>query len=103
MKTLCYASAVPSIYTLYNMPTQHEGSDELPPEDRVNFVRNFKKARLEADIRQEELVKTTGLTQSFISNIENLKTNFSLDNASILAKAVGKPLWEMLRPLDKEK
>ncbi len=103
METLCYASPELSLYILYNMPTRPPDSDELALEDRRNFVRNFKNARKQANITQEELVKRTGLTQAFISNIEKLKTNFSLDNASILANAVGIPLWQLLSPPEKRK
>lgn len=95
---LCYASTIPSIYTLYNMPTRPPQSEQLLLRQRRVFAKNFKEARIKAGISQEQLIQKTGLTQSFISNIESVKTNFSLDNASMLAEAVGEPLWKLLTP-----
>ena len=65
------------------------------------FAHNLKAARLDAGLTQEDMMRKTGLTQPFISSVEAGKSTVSLDNASKLAKAVGKPLWQLLNPSHK--
>ncbi len=70
-------------------------------QERQVFAKNFKQARIAAKITQVQLEQRTGLKQTFISNVENAKKPISLDSATILADAVGKPLWQLLTPVDK--
>jgi transcriptional regulator with XRE-family HTH domain len=80
------------------MPKRNQASTDLALRLRRIFARNFKEARKSAGLTQEDLVKMTGLTQAFISNIETGKSTVSLDNAHILSEAVDKTLTELLSP-----
>ena len=80
------------------MANRSEENKNLIHKERKIFASNLKKARLDAGLTQEGLVRRTNLTQAFISGIETCKTNPSMDNASRLAKAVGKTLRDLLDP-----
>lgn len=67
-------------------------------QERRLFAHNFRQARKDADLSQVSLTKITGLSQAFISNVENAKSTINLDNAKALADAVGQPLWKLLTP-----
>jgi transcriptional regulator with XRE-family HTH domain len=63
-------------------------SEDVVIKETSRFASNLKKARKEAGLTQSDLVKITGLTQGFISDVENNKTSISIRNVVILAKAV---------------
>lgn len=90
-----FSSALP------HMPMQQLESKALIQEERRIFARNFKRARKAAKLTQVALRRSTGLTQAFISSVENAKSTVSLDNANILADAVGQSLRQLLTPLEK--
>jgi transcriptional regulator with XRE-family HTH domain len=69
-----------------------------PPISRMVFAANFKAARKAAKLRQSDIHKTTGLSASFISDVENAKANISLDKADLLARVVGQDLHRLLDP-----
>lgn len=83
------------------MAHRSEENKNLIHKERKIFASNLKKARLEAGLTQEDLVKRTNLTQAFISDVETGKSTVSLDNASLLADAVGQPLWKLQKPSEK--
>ena len=83
------------------MAHRSQENKNLILKERKIFANNLKKARLEAGLTQEDLVKRTNLTQAFISDVETGKSTVSLDNASLLADAVGQPLWQLQRPSEK--
>jgi DNA-binding XRE family transcriptional regulator len=83
------------------MPNLQLKSDTLIQKDRRVFAYNFKRARKAAGLTQDALSRITGLTQAFLSDVENAKSTVSLDNASALAEAVGHSLLQLLTPLDK--
>ena len=83
------------------MPNPQLKSDTLIQKDRRIFAYNFKRARKAAGLTQDALSRITGLTQAFLSDVENAKSTVSLDNASALAEAVGHSLLQLLTPLDK--
>jgi DNA-binding XRE family transcriptional regulator len=85
----------------HSMPKRNQESTDLALLHRRIFARNFKQARKESGLTQDALSKITGLTQAFISNVENAKDAISLDNANILADAVGQPLRQLLTPPEK--
>jgi transcriptional regulator with XRE-family HTH domain len=62
------------------------------------FAANFKAARKTAKLRQSDIHKSTGLSASFISDVENAKANISLDKADLLARVVGQDLHRLLDP-----
>ena len=83
------------------MPNHQLKSDALIQKERRVFAYNFKRARKAAGLTQDALSRITGLTQAFLSDVENAKSTVSLDNASALAEAVGHSLLQLLTPLDK--
>lgn len=58
---------------------------------------NLKRIRTEKRITQGDIVRTLGVSRSFISNIENGKTNPTLSTISKLAKALGVSSDELLK------
>ncbi|QCZ83764.1 transcriptional regulator (plasmid) [Xanthomonas citri pv. punicae] len=68
------------------------------PVERLIFARNFRQARKAAKLSQRYIRDRTGLTRSWISNIETGKSPPNLDNMAMLAKCVGVPLWKLLVP-----
>ena len=68
------------------------------PKEREIFARNFKAAREAAGLSQREIHKQTGIGYTYLSRVENCLENISLDKMAVLAAAVKKPLFELLRP-----
>lgn len=58
---------------------------------------NLKKIRVSKNIAQTELAETLGIDKSFLSNIENGKTNPTLSTITSLAKALGVSANELLK------
>lgn len=58
---------------------------------------NLKKIRLSKAIKQAEIARTLGVDRSFVSNIENGKTNPTLSTIASLAKALGVSTNELLK------
>ena len=59
--------------------------------------RNLKRIRIKKGITQGDIVRALGVSRSFISNIENGKTNPTLATIAKLAKAVGVSTNELLK------
>ena len=81
-----------------SMPKRKQESKDLILRERKIFALNFKQARKDARLTQNDITKLTGLTQAFLSNVENSKNAISLDNANVLADVVGQPLRQLLTP-----
>lgn len=58
---------------------------------------NLKKIRLSKGITQISIAKTLGVDRSFVSNIENGKTNPTLSTISSLAKVLGVTVSELMK------
>ena len=58
---------------------------------------NLKRIRLEKGITQTSIAKALGADRSFVSNIENGKTNPTLSTISSLVKALGVSINELLK------
>ncbi len=58
---------------------------------------NLKRIRLDKGIKQIALAKTLNVDRSFVSNLENGKTNPTLSTISNLAKALGVSTNELLK------
>ncbi|WP_294537722.1 helix-turn-helix transcriptional regulator [uncultured Rhodoblastus sp.] len=56
---------------------------------REVFARNLRRLRRERGVTQEQLSHSTGLNQSYLSEVEAGKRNISIDNIDALAKALG--------------
>ncbi|EGN2600648.1 helix-turn-helix transcriptional regulator [Salmonella enterica] len=82
------------------MPMPDDLNDLRPPTspERLFFARRFREARKAARMSQREIRERCGVSQSFVSDVENGKNSINIDSMSTLAKAVGVPLWKLLRP-----
>jgi DNA-binding XRE family transcriptional regulator len=103
VKVIAFAVTIRFMHNLTQFSNSNRGAT-MPgkeKETRRVFARNFKQARKEANLTQEDIVKMTGLTQPFISRVENARTTINIDNAELLAVAVKKPLWILLNPVKK--
>jgi transcriptional regulator with XRE-family HTH domain len=58
---------------------------------------NLKKLRMEKNISQTEIAKALDVDRSFVSNIENGKTNPTLSTITNLAKVLGVSASELLK------
>jgi DNA-binding XRE family transcriptional regulator len=79
--------------------THSQEDQDMILRDRKIFARNLREARKQKGLTQEDIQKKTGLTQQFISDVENGKTTLSLDNANLLAAAVEQPIWKLTNPV----
>ncbi|QQS60111.1 helix-turn-helix transcriptional regulator [Candidatus Falkowbacteria bacterium] len=59
-------------------------------DDSKKLGKNLKKIRVKTNITQEEVAKKLGVDRSFISNIENGKTNPTLSTISEQKEIIGK-------------
>ena len=66
-------------------------------DDAKRLGQNLKKIRTQKDITQVSIAKTLGVDRSFVSNIENGKTNPTLSTITNLAKALGVSTDELLK------
>ncbi|MEQ1561361.1 MAG: helix-turn-helix transcriptional regulator [Nitrospira sp.] len=66
-------------------------------DDAKKLGENLKKIRTKKNITQTELVKTLGVDKSFVSNIENGKTNPTLSTITNLAQTLGVSTNELLK------
>lgn len=66
-------------------------------DDAKKLGENLKRIRTKKSITQIEIAKTLGANRSFISNIENGKTNPTLSTITSLAKALGVSTNELLK------
>ena len=65
--------------------------------ESAKLGKNLKRIRTEKSITQGDIVRTLGVSRSFVSNIENGKTNPTLATIAKLAKAVGVSVDELLK------
>ena len=60
------------------------------------FGKNVKIERIKKDLTQEQLAEIMGVSQNFVSNIENGKQNMSLAKVLELSKHIGTDLENLL-------
>ncbi len=65
--------------------------------DAKKLGENLKKIRMEKDITQSSIARNLGVDRSFVSNIENGKTNPTLSTITNLAKSLGVTTSELLK------
>lgn len=58
---------------------------------------NLRRIRTEKGISQGDIVRTLGMPKSFVSSIENGRTNPTLATISKLAKAIGVSVGELMK------
>ena len=83
------------------MSSQKQTKRAFILQERRIFAKNLKRAREDAGFTQDELSRITGMTQSFLSKVENARNNISLDKMIVLSDAIGKPLSQLLAPPEK--
>ncbi|MEX0672582.1 MAG: helix-turn-helix transcriptional regulator [Candidatus Paceibacterota bacterium] len=66
-------------------------------EDAKKLGENLKKIRLSKGIKQVEIAKMLEVDRSFVSNIENGKTNPTLSTIASIAKVLGISTNELLK------
>ena len=65
--------------------------------ESARLGKNLKRIRTAKGITQGDIVRTLGVSRSFVSNIENGKTNPTLATIAKLAKAIGVSTNELLK------
>jgi len=66
-------------------------------EEAQKLGKNLKRIRTKKGITQGDIVRLLGMPKSFVSSIENGKTNPTLATITKLAKAVGVSINELLK------
>jgi transcriptional regulator with XRE-family HTH domain len=65
--------------------------------ESARLGKNLKRIRTAKGITQGDIVRSLGVSRSFISNIENGKTNPTLATIAKLAEAIGVSIDELLK------
>ena len=65
--------------------------------ESAKLGKNLKRIRTEKGITQGDIVRNLGVSRSFISNIENVKTNPTLSTITNIAKALEVSSDELLK------
>lgn len=66
-------------------------------DDVKKLGENLKRIRVKKNITQVEIAKKLGVDRSFVSNLENAKTNPTLATITNLAQALGVSTNELLK------
>lgn len=66
-------------------------------EESKKLGNNLKKIRIQKNIKQIKIAEALGVDRSFISNIENGKTNPTLSTIANIAKVLGVSPNELLK------
>lgn len=69
---------------------------------RRRMSENLKRLRAARKISQEELGDLAGLHRTYVSQVERMVTNVSLDNIYLLAEALAVDPVELLRQVEEE-
>ena len=73
-------------------------SDDAARVARNLFARNLRCIRRERGMTQETLSLESGLTQSYLSEIEASRRNVSIDNIGVIARALDVPITRLFEP-----
>ncbi|UQN10221.1 helix-turn-helix domain-containing protein [Deinococcus sp. QL22] len=68
-----------------------------PSRDRLLFGLRVREERRRQGLTLEELGERTSLVWNYIASVERGERNITMDNASVLAKGLGLPLWTLLQ------
>lgn len=71
-------------------------TDKGPTESRLIFGRRLREERNKRGMTLEDLAESSGITWSYIAQVEVGRRNISVDNMHLLAAGVGVPLKELL-------
>lgn len=75
---------------------------KAPTATRLIFAENLRRARLRTPLSQERLAELAGLDRTYISSLERLKYNVTIDNIHRIAAALGMEPYQLLMPTDSE-
>ena len=95
----CYAMAVDWWYRsrdAWRMASKQAKASPLP--SRLVFAVMLRRARMELGISQEELADRAEVHRTYVGHLERGESNVSVDSMDKLAKALKKPLFELLVP-----
>lgn len=67
-----------------------------PTESRLTFGRRLREERQKRGMTLEDLAEASGITWSYIAQVEVGRRNVSVDNMHLLAAGVGMALRELL-------
>jgi transcriptional regulator with XRE-family HTH domain len=67
---------------------------------QVAWGRALRKFRTNAGISQEKLADMAGMNRSYVGDVERGQRNISLANMDQLARALGKPLSELMKVVE---
>jgi len=65
--------------------------------EQIKLGKNLKRIRTQKNITQGDIARSLKVGRSFITNIENGKTNPTLDTIVRIAKAIGVPVGELMK------
>ncbi|MBY0240235.1 MAG: helix-turn-helix domain-containing protein [Burkholderiaceae bacterium] len=65
---------------------------------REIFGKNLRRVRRLKEVSQEDLALTSGLSRTYVSEVERGARNVSIDNMGLLADALGVPLKDLVDP-----
>ncbi|HUY62577.1 MAG TPA: helix-turn-helix transcriptional regulator [Candidatus Paceibacterota bacterium] len=65
--------------------------------EQIKLGRNLKRIRTRKDISQGDIARALKVGRSFITNIENGKTNPTLATIARIAKAIGVSVGELMK------
>jgi transcriptional regulator with XRE-family HTH domain len=68
------------------------------PSAREVFAKNLRRTRRLRDISQEALAHESGLSRTYVSEVERGERNISIDNMALLAGALGVSLKDLVDP-----
>lgn len=71
---------------------------DATPSPREVLATNVRRLRKAKGLSQEALADLAGIHRNYLGGIERRERNVGLDNLGKLAKALGVPLDELLRP-----
>lgn len=71
---------------------------DRPTKIRKILAANMKRLRADRGYSQEDLAFESGMDRSYLSHVEALMRNPSLDNVAKIAKALGVEVHELLTP-----
>lgn len=65
---------------------------------RAVFARNLRQVKRLKDVSQEALALQSGLSRTYVSEVERASRNISIDNMGLLSDALGVPLKDLVDP-----
>ncbi|GGS05548.1 helix-turn-helix domain-containing protein [Deinococcus sedimenti] len=71
-------------------------TDKGPTESRLTFGRRLREERQRRGLTLEDLAAASGITWSYIAQVEVGRRNISVDNMHLLAAGLGLTLRELL-------